>query len=233
MGEGDEFGYRERRGRHAAIAAVWSSAARGSGAALVAADGCFDLIVRVPERGRASAFVYRPLARAHQAPVVAGDRHVGVRLHAGFGAVFGAPGPLIRAAEQLTSGCGDDLETLVVHVLEGLPRRPNVVSDFVAEARAAAGALRLTKGTSAARERELQRACRTWLGLSPKEFLRIERVWAARAAIPAGGPLAAIAADLGYADQAHLSREVRRLLGVTPRELRSVGFLQDLALPAR
>jgi AraC-like DNA-binding protein len=36
-----------------------------------------------------------------------------------------------------------------------------------------------------------------------------------------------LAADLGYADQAHLTREVHSLLGVTPRQLRSVGILQD------
>jgi AraC-like DNA-binding protein len=92
--------------------------------------------------------------------------------------------------------------------------------------------MRLT-GISAARERELQRACRRWLGLSPKAFLRIERVWAAREAIRGGGPLAMIAAELGYADQAHLAREVRELLGVTPRALRPVGILQDLTAPSR
>ena len=93
--------------------------------------------------------------------------------------------------------------------------------------------MRLTGGLAASRERELQRACRRWLGLSPKAFLRIERVWAARAEIRAGAALATVAADLGYADQAHLTREVRALLGVTPRDLRPVGILQDVAAPSR
>jgi AraC-like DNA-binding protein len=69
--------------------------------------------------------------------------------------------------------------------------------------------------------------------MSAKSFLRIERVWAAHHAIRAGTPLAQAAAELGFADQAHLSREVKALLGVSPRSLRAVGNLQDLASPAR
>jgi AraC-like DNA-binding protein len=228
-----EAGYQERPGRHPAVAAVWSSAAAAPGASLVAADGCFDLIVRASNHGGVSAFVYTPVARAHHAAVDAGDRHVGVRLRPGFGAALVERPDMVRVAERFAIDRPDDLEALVVNALEAHARQPHVVADFVEEARLSAGSLRLTGGSSAARERELQRACRRWLGLSPKAFLRIERVWAAREAIRAGGPLAMIAADLGYADQAHLTREVRQLLGVTPRELRPVGILQDSRRPRR
>jgi AraC-like DNA-binding protein len=139
---------------------------------------------------------------------------------------------LLRAAERFSVECPDDLEDLVVNAVEAHARQPGIVADFLEEARASAGAMRLT-GSSTSRERERQRACRRWLGVSPKAFLRIERVWAAREAIRAGGPLAMVAAHLGYADQAHLTREVRELLGVTPRELRPVVILQDLTAPSR
>jgi len=221
--------YRERPGRHPAVAAVWSSAAAATGAAVVAADGCFDLIVRTSNQGSVAAFVYTPVALAHHVTVEAGDRHVGVRLRPGFGPVLVGRPALVRAAEGLGVDRADELEALVVNAVEEHARPPNIVADFVEEARASAGALRLTGHSSASRERELQRACRKWLGLSPKAFLRIERGSAARDAIRTGAALATIAADLGYADQAHLTREVRELLGVTPRELRRVGNLQDLA----
>lgn len=227
-----EAQYQERPGRHPAVAAVWSSAARAHGSTLVAADACFDLIVRASKRSGVSAFVYTPAARAHHAVVDAGDRHVGVRLRPGFGAALVEYPEIVRDAERLAVERPDDLEALVVNAVEAHAAQPSVVADFVGEARASAGSLRLTGG-STARERELQRACQRWLGLSPKAFLRIERVWAAREAIRAGGPLAMIAADLGYADQAHLTREVRELLGVTPRELRPVGIVQDLSAPSR
>jgi AraC-like DNA-binding protein len=227
-----EAAYREQPGRHPAVAAVWASAAAAPGATLVAADGCFDLIVRARRCGPTTAFVYTPAARAHHALVEVGDRHVGVRLRPGFGAALVERPDLVRAAERLSVESPQDLEELVANAVEAHPRQPGVVADFVLEARASTGAMRLT-GISAARERELQRACRRWLGLSPKAFLRIERVWAAREAIRGGGPLAMIAAELGYADQAHLAREVRELLGVTPRALRPVGILQDLTAPSR
>lgn len=69
------------------------------------------------------------------------------------------------------------------------------------------------------------------VGLPPKRFARIarfERVVAMLAAEPAAG-LAAVAARCGYADQAHMSREVARLGGTTPAALRApaVNFVHD------
>ncbi len=226
---GTEPRYQERPGRHPAVAAVWTSAGAARGVTLVSADGCFDLIVRTSSQGRVSASVYTPVPRAHRVTVEAGESYVGVRLRPGFGAALVGRPALVRASEALTVERSDELEALVVNAVEEHARPPNIVADFVEEARASAGAIRLTGTSSASRERELQRACRMWLGLSPKAFLRIERAWAARGAIREGTALAAIAADLGYADQAHLTRELRELLGATPRELRPVGNLQDLA----
>ena len=227
-----EAWYHERPGRHPAVAAVWSSVAIAPGATLIAADGCFDLIVRASCHGVA-AFVYTPVARAHHATVAAGDRHVGVRLRPGFGAALIRRPDIVRLAARSAVERPDELEALVASAVDEHTRRPSIVADFVEAARATAGSLRLTAGASGARERELQRACQRWVGLSPKAFLRIERVWAAREAIRTGGPLAMIAVEFGYADQAHLTREVRQLLGVKPGELRPVGFLQDGAAPNR
>lgn len=67
-------------------------------------------------------------------------------------------------------------------------------------------------------ERSLRRLCHAQFGYGPKTLervLRFQRLLAlARSDRQAG--LAALAADAGYADQAHLSREVRALCGITP-----------------
>ncbi|MEP7088790.1 MAG: AraC family transcriptional regulator [Nocardioidaceae bacterium] len=52
-------------------------------------------------------------------------------------------------------------------------------------------------------------------GLSPKQLTRVVRFMHARRLLPGGG-LAAVAAQAGYADQSHLTREWRELAGCTP-----------------
>ncbi len=225
-------GYRERPGRHPAVAAVWTSVTTDDAGSIIAADGCFDLIVRTSRRGQVSAFVYQPSARAHHATTLAGDRQLGVRVRPGYGAALLQHADLTRVATRVGADGPDALEAVVADLLEQA-RPPRIVTDFVEDTRASAGGLRLTGSTTAARQRELQRACRRWLGLGPKVFLRIERVWTARAAIGRGTALATVAAELGYADQAHLTREVHALIGVTPRVLRPVANLQDPATPRR
>jgi AraC-like DNA-binding protein len=57
------------------------------------------------------------------------------------------------------------------------------------------------------------------VGLSPKAFWRVRRFRAALRALERGeGTGAALAADYGYCDQAHLIREFRSIAGSSPRE---------------
>jgi AraC-like DNA-binding protein len=61
-------------------------------------------------------------------------------------------------------------------------------------------------------------------GLSPKRLLRVLRLHSAlRAAWGQDLPWSAVAYMAGYADQAHLTREVRALLGETPSAWRALG----------
>ncbi len=67
-------------------------------------------------------------------------------------------------------------------------------------------------------ERQFRRRFQTATGLSPKEFARVRRVLAAvvqMLAEPEDG-LASVAADSGYADQSHLTREVVTVFGGPP-----------------
>lgn len=66
-------------------------------------------------------------------------------------------------------------------------------------------------------ERSLQRLTRHRIGLSPKWLVRRRRIQDATWRLRAGATtIAAVAADLGYTDEAHLSRDFRRVTGVTP-----------------
>jgi AraC-like DNA-binding protein len=65
--------------------------------------------------------------------------------------------------------------------------------------------------------RGLQRLCAEWIGIGPKELVRWARLHEA-AARAAAGPVdwAALAGELGYADQAHLVRDFSRVVGEPP-----------------
>jgi len=63
---------------------------------------------------------------------------------------------------------------------------------------------------------EFVRQFRGQFGLPPHAYLRLARVRRARDQISAGGALADCAMACGFADQAHMTRAFRRVLGITP-----------------
>jgi len=72
--------------------------------------------------------------------------------------------------------------------------------------------------------RSLQRLCAEWVGVGPTWLVRCARLHEA-AGRAAGGPVdwAALAVELGYADQSHLVRDFARVIGEPPaRYARSV-----------
>lgn len=69
--------------------------------------------------------------------------------------------------------------------------------------------------------RQLRRMLVTNVGLSPKPYQRVLRLRRFLASVERhpGTGLAGAAADAGYADQSHLTRDVRALTGLTPSKL--------------
>ena len=66
--------------------------------------------------------------------------------------------------------------------------------------------------------RTLQRLLADYVGVSPKWVMRRARLHEAALAAEQGGPVdwAALAADLGYSDQAHLTRDFSATIGEPP-----------------
>jgi AraC-like DNA-binding protein len=63
---------------------------------------------------------------------------------------------------------------------------------------------------------QVAREFREAFGIPPHRYVLGRRLDAARDRILAGQPLADVAAEVGFADQAHLTRRFRRFLGTTP-----------------
>lgn len=97
----------------------------------------------------------------------------------------------------------------------------NRMMDLLATDRAV---LRLEDAASAlaVSSRTLQRVARKYIGLSPAALIRRRRLQdaAERARLDPTADLAAIAAESGYADHAHLTNDFRRYLGFTPSSYR-------------
>jgi len=74
--------------------------------------------------------------------------------------------------------------------------------------------------------RQLERRFRAVSGLTPKQFARVRRVRATALALVEEGEIswASRAAEMGYADQSHLTREFVTVTGRSP-----VTFAEDLA----
>ena len=81
--------------------------------------------------------------------------------------------------------------------------------------------------------RHLERLFRNFVGLSPKGFARVTRLQAVVRSLIAKPKtkLAACAAEYGFTDQTHMTREFSALGHLTPaaylRMIRDVGFLLD------
>jgi len=109
------------------------------------------------------------------------------------------------AAELVTERPPDRLVLDAVHLLG----RPGARADLVAA--------RLGIG-----ERQLRRRCQAAVGYGPRMLTRVLRFRRFLSRIEAAGAdadLAGLAAETGYADQAHLTRESTRLAGLPPAAL--------------
>ncbi|UCM91831.1 helix-turn-helix transcriptional regulator [Streptomyces marincola] len=223
--------YRERASRLGDGAVVWHSRADATSSGRVLPDGCMDLLWRDGELSVAG-----PDTRAHVWTVTDGQRCTGLRLAPGAGPlVLGVP------ADQLTDRrvplgalWGDARARELAERLAAAPR-PGEALEALAEERllragppAGEGAWRraVVEATGAGRgvaetawrlglsERQLRRRSRAAFGYGPKTLARVLRMQRALALAREGTPLVATAALAGYADQAHLAREVRELAGV-------------------
>lgn len=138
---------------------------------------------------------------------------------------------IVDAADVWGEGAGMLLSTL--SGLDDLARRLDVIERFLLERlrarpdedlllRDAADRLKAGEGVAGVRaaaglsQRALHELFERRIGLRPKLFARIERFVAALDAAPTRASWADLAAEAGFADQAHLSREFVSLAGSPP-----------------
>jgi AraC-like DNA-binding protein len=137
--------------------------------------------------------------------------------------VFGPPGR--QLAEAVPEADDDDVVALMDEFLATrAPRQPTPAARragaIVAHTAAQPG---ITRVDDLARAfdltmRQLQRLFADYVGVGPKWVIRRHRLHEAATRAASGTPLdlGALAADLGYSDQAHLTRDFAGMIGVPP-----------------
>jgi AraC-like DNA-binding protein len=203
------------------LTCAWTRAA-SSETVRVVPDGCTDLIFF---EATGELYVAGPDTAA-QATAVPDGRAFGVRFPPGVGpAVFGAPGHALRNlrvpatelwgdARRLADGLSsadDPARTLTSIAVTRL--RAASPDPLAALARTAFDVPSLARSIGVT-DRQLRRRCLDAFGYGPKVLQRVLRFDRAVALARTGLPFADVAVRCGYADQAHLSREVKALSGV-------------------
>ncbi|GAA2317812.1 helix-turn-helix transcriptional regulator [Nonomuraea roseoviolacea subsp. roseoviolacea] len=219
------------------VVCAWGQIPEADGTQLVVPDGCVDLIW-----GPAGLFVAGPDTGPMPAPLRAGEVLAGIRFRpGGTGEVFGVPvhglrdqrvplAALNRAAwspllsPDAAPSVSSDPRLLLDERLRLMRRAVAARIHETAPPDPAAPALvaALRSGLSVREaawelgfsERQLHRRSVAGFGYPPKTLQRVVRFQRALRLARSGVALAEVAAASGYADQAHLSHDVKRLSGV-------------------
>lgn len=212
------------------VLARWQFDTTDASPTTVLPDGCSDLILHVDRHGQSRWHVSALADAAMQVPGCAGEQWLGYRLRPGTRIDTAALLQTVqslwqqrqRRAELPVLRLAHDMPHLEALVLEAIDDHTGM-DPSVQEALHALAHIR-TVGAAAqslgVSERSLERLTERATGRPPRFWLALARVRRAAQELGTARPLADIAADHGYADQAHFSRDCLRWLGQTPLALR-------------
>lgn len=241
--------YRERNPHPALadfIACTWADEARPG--LRVLPDGCIDIVWI----GDEALTVAGPDTAANVIGLPEGTLTVGVRFRpgrapgflrtdaqeltdqsVGLDALWGADANLLADALASAPSVEGKQAILEAALLERLDEVLELDSDVDAALDVIASAPSKTRIGALSRdlnisERHLRRRFERAIGYGPKTFGRVLRFRAFLSLVEEHGyPIGQAAAEAGYADQAHLTRECNDLAGLPPAELLKVRNVQD------
>lgn len=226
--------YAERRTAHELLRCTWSrTVSHGAPATHVVPDACADIMWH---RGTGRLFVAGPDTHAHLTSVPAGLL-VGVRFRPGLApAGLGVPASTVRdervdldllwpadtvrrlADELAGTGSVPAAEQVLAAAVTSFGAAWDPVAPRLLELVSRGERIASIADELGWSERQLHRRSTAAFGYGPKVLARIVRfdraLRMARARCEAAAGLASVVYAAGYADQAHLAREVKSLAGV-------------------
>ncbi|AWH97233.1 hypothetical protein A6048_05155 [Dietzia psychralcaliphila] len=203
--------------------ALWRSV--GGSGSVVPADGCVDLILRDD-----AVLVAGPSTRWIDTLADGDEGSFGLRLPPGEAAsVLGVPlvdlADKRLALEEVVPARDQRITAALRKIAGGLRPAIDLTTSITSATRWTGFVRRSASGLVPARvvaeelawsERTFRRRMAIEFGYGYATLVRIERAGRARSVLRSGASVSAAAALVGYADQPHLSREFRRLVGMSP-----------------
>ncbi|MET8332464.1 DUF6597 domain-containing transcriptional factor [Streptosporangium canum] len=198
------------------VTCLWTSTATSAGTKLVLPDGSVDLVWG-PDGPRVAG----PDTGPQPVRMSPGDRYIGIRFRPGaVGEVFGVPVEALRDLRVPLAELGvlprltaDTMQEVLAVRLRATPA-PDPAAPAIAAALGAGKSVAEVAWDLGLGERQLHRRSLRAFGYGPKVLQRVVRFQRALRLARRGTALAEVAVTSGYADQAHLANEVRRLAGV-------------------
>lgn len=211
-----------RSSAHPWIDAVWQTVCLSSGIYKATPDGSWDLILSVDPEGKATVFLSGQATEPVNVPYQEGQHSVVISFAAH---VYLKQDREVRTGAQLrfltVNGNNfllDDIELPLptfsnAEQLVDLMTANNLLQsdDVVAKA--------FTTKPKPASKRSVQQHFKRTTGITQKDFQLIRRAQDAVRRLKAGENAAEVAVDLGYTDQPHMIKSIKKIMGYLPTNL--------------
>ena len=214
------FEYEDKQSRSRFVDRIWRTFDTSDGTYLAAADACWDMIFIRSEHGP-RALLSGPSSTTQPVPYRAGNRNVGIKFRPGTFMTHVPASAMLDVTEPLPMPT--DGSFLLAGSEWAMPTF-ETADDFIAELEqrellsddpVVMAALR-GEAADGSSIRSVQRHVSSATGLTTGRIRQIERAREAAERLQAGESILDVTHDLGYADQAHLTRDLKRLTGYTP-----------------
>jgi len=215
------FLYEEKASSSLFVDVAWHTIDMSDGTYLAAADACWDMIfTRMPTGSR--VLLSGPSSRPTPVPYRVGNHSVGVRFTQGTYFTHVDPHSMCDRTIPLPMSDAEHFElasrTWPMPDYEGIDGLLAAFDDIGLLAHDEVIEAALHGADPPVSPRTVERHFTRITGRSLKQVRQITRAREAVARLRTGEAIADVAYELGYADQSHLTRDVKRLTGYTPAE---------------
>ncbi|HJP81277.1 MAG TPA: helix-turn-helix domain-containing protein [Candidatus Saccharimonadales bacterium] len=211
---------------HSFIGTVWRTQNVEDGIYLATPDGSWDLIVLIQKDGSKSMMVTGQATKPMNVPYQAGTSSVVISFAPGV-YLPSLPGDsLVDSFIMLENSDTDHF--LIDGYGFAFPTFEN--AETLVERMAAIGLLAIDSVVQSVQDgspkalsrRATQRHFSKSTGITQKDFEQIERAKEAIRELRRGKKASAVAADMGFVDQSHLTKSLKKIMGVTPLDVGDV-----------